>query len=142
MSYNGRRGPNISEFIANLNAIPTAQDLRYSNAENYDLDEELAMFTNTQFYEVDYPQDVDLQAPFEPSSHEAGGELKSLGFTQGTPSWVSLWVGSGPVYNGIAPLFCSCLFSFPVRTLASLNDKSFTTSLSQPPCYPSTRTLP
>ena len=52
MAYNERRGPNLSEYIANLNAIPTAQEIR-SNAENFNIDEDLAMFTNTQFFDFD-----------------------------------------------------------------------------------------
>ena len=61
MSYNERRGPNVSEYVANLNAIPTAQDLQSSSADNFNLDDELAMFTNTQFYDFDSGNDVDIQ---------------------------------------------------------------------------------
>lgn len=61
MAYNGRRGPNVSEYIANLNAIPSAQDLQ-SAQDNFNLDDELAMFTNTQFFDFDLGQDADLQA--------------------------------------------------------------------------------
>lgn len=61
MTYNGRRGPNVSEYIANLNAIPSAQDLQ-SAQDNFNLDDELAMFTNTQFFDFDLGQDADLQA--------------------------------------------------------------------------------
>lgn len=59
MAYNGRKGPNVSEYIANLNAIPSAQDLQ--NAESFNLDDDLAMFTNTQFFDFDLGQDADLQ---------------------------------------------------------------------------------
>ncbi|TGO26900.1 hypothetical protein BPAE_0051g00350 [Botrytis paeoniae] len=59
MAYNGRRGPNVSEYIANLNAIPTPQDLHNSNQDTYNVDDELAMFTNTEFYDIDSV----LQAP-------------------------------------------------------------------------------
>lgn len=57
-SYSERRGPNVSEYVANLNAIPSAQDL--SNADNFNMDDELAMFTNTQFFDFDAGQDADL----------------------------------------------------------------------------------
>ena len=60
MAYNERRGPNLSEYIANLNAIPTAQEIR-SNAENFNIDEDLAMFTNTQFFDFDVGSGADLQ---------------------------------------------------------------------------------
>ena len=60
MAYNGRRGPNVSEYIANLNAIPSAQDIENSQGD-FDLDEDLAMFTNTQFFDSDLNQFADLQ---------------------------------------------------------------------------------
>lgn len=60
MSYNERRGPNVSEYVANLNAIPSAQDLQSSSAENYNLDDELALFTNAQFFDFDAGQADDL----------------------------------------------------------------------------------
>ncbi|RDL37980.1 Uncharacterized protein BP5553_05413 [Venustampulla echinocandica] len=84
MAYNGRRGPNVSEYIANLNAIPTAQDLQ--NADNFNLDDELAMFTNTQFFDFDLGQDANVQpANFgidDPASSVApdGLDLKPLEF--------------------------------------------------------------
>lgn len=59
MTYNGRRGPNVSEYIAQLNSIPTAQDIQ--NSDNFQLDDDLAMFTNTQFFDFDLGQDADLQ---------------------------------------------------------------------------------
>ncbi|KAB8300827.1 hypothetical protein EYC80_002755 [Monilinia laxa] len=65
MAYNGRRGPNVSEYIANLNAIPTPQDLQNSNQDPFNVDDELAMFTNAQFFDFDLNQNTgtDLQAP-------------------------------------------------------------------------------
>jgi hypothetical protein len=61
MAYNGHRGPNVSEFIANLNSIPSAQDMANQNQDNFNLDDDLAMFTNTQFFDFDLGQDADLQ---------------------------------------------------------------------------------
>jgi hypothetical protein len=61
MAYSGRRGPNVSAYIANLNAIPTAEDLQSSNQESF-IDDDLAMFTNTQFFDFDLGQEGDLQA--------------------------------------------------------------------------------
>ena len=84
MAYNGRRGPNVSEYIANLNAIPTAQDLQSSNADNFNLDDDLAMFTNTQFFDFDLGQDADLQPTFD-SRQEGVGDIKPLDFIQGKP---------------------------------------------------------
>jgi hypothetical protein len=63
MAYNGRRGPNVSEYIANLNAIPTAQDLQNSE-DNFNMEDSLAMFTNTQFFDFDLGHNADLEPNF------------------------------------------------------------------------------
>jgi len=79
----------VSEYIANLNAIPTAQDLQSSNQDNFSLDDDLAMFTNTQFFDFDLGQDAELQQPTnfgvdgQGPSAVGGDELKSLDFMQG-----------------------------------------------------------
>lgn len=57
MAYNGRRGPNVSQYIANLNAIPTAQEL-HNSAQDTFLDDDLAMFTNTTFFDFDSHEDL------------------------------------------------------------------------------------
>jgi hypothetical protein len=58
MAYNGHRGPNVSEFIANLNAIPPAQELA---EPEFNFDADLAMFTNTTFFDFDLGHNADLQ---------------------------------------------------------------------------------
>ena len=62
MAYNGRKGPNVSEYIANLNAIPSEQDLQAQ--EGISFEDDLSMFTNTTFFEDfdDLGQSPDLQA--------------------------------------------------------------------------------
>lgn len=72
MAYNGRTGPNVSEYIANLNAIPSATDL--SNDEEFNLDADLAMFTNTQFFDYDLGHDTDLQAAGDGHAQGRGQE--------------------------------------------------------------------
>lgn len=55
MSYNGRRAPNVSQYVRNidaLNELPSAA--APSLMGDYDVDAELAMFTNTQFDEFTY----------------------------------------------------------------------------------------
>lgn len=49
---NGRKAPNVSQYLANLNAIPSAQDLA-AQEENFDIDEQLAQFTNVEFLDFD-----------------------------------------------------------------------------------------
>ncbi|KAG0645853.1 Regulatory cys-3 [Hyphodiscus hymeniophilus] len=64
MTYNSRRpAPNMSDFVNQLNAIPSAEDLH--NAENFNIDDDLAMFTNTQFFDFDLGQDANVQADFD-----------------------------------------------------------------------------
>jgi hypothetical protein len=90
MAYNGLRGPNVSEFIANLNMTPSAQDMANQGQDNFNLDDELAMFTNTQFFDFDLGQDADLQPtnfdfngrPRAPPV-AASSETKSAEFIQG-----------------------------------------------------------
>jgi len=89
MAYNGQRGPNVSEFIANLNAIPSAQDLASQNQESFNIDDDLAMFTNTQFFDFDLGQDADLQPTNFGYEGQGRGpvaspnETKGLDFIQG-----------------------------------------------------------
>lgn len=56
----------MSEYIANLNAIPSAQDLQAS--DNLNFEDDLALFTNTQFFDFDLGQDADLQQTFDTSA--------------------------------------------------------------------------
>ena len=84
MAYNGRRGPNVSEYIANLNAIPSAQDIQ-SAQDTFGLEDDLAMFTNTNFFDFDLGvPDADfleggagVDAPGRSSSGE-GTDMKAL----------------------------------------------------------------
>lgn len=89
--YSGQRGPNVSEFIANLNAIPSAQDMAGQGPDNFNLDDELAMFTNTHFFDFDLGHDADLKPSnfdfdFNGQSKVApvtAQDIKSLDFNQG-----------------------------------------------------------
>lgn len=87
MAYNGRRAPNVSEYIANLNTIPTPHELDLASQENFNLDDDLAMFTNTQFFDFDLGQDADLHFDVDgrPGHTVApdGVEMKALDFVQG-----------------------------------------------------------
>lgn len=59
----GRRAPNVSQYIANLNAIPSAHELTttttttsqhdHSTNSNTFIDDDLAIFTNTEFFDFD-----------------------------------------------------------------------------------------
>ncbi len=59
-TYNGRRGPNVSQFIANLNTIPSPQDMATQPQDGL-IESDLALFTNTQFIDWDATNlDTDL----------------------------------------------------------------------------------
>ena len=58
-NYDSTRVP--SEFLANLNAIPSAADL--AATEDFNFDADLAMFTNTTFFDFDLGQDLDVTQP-------------------------------------------------------------------------------
>lgn len=49
---NGRKAPNVSQYLANLNAIPSAHDVATQD-ENFDIEEQLAQFTNVEFLDFD-----------------------------------------------------------------------------------------
>lgn len=51
-TYSARRAPNVSQYIANLNTVPSAADLA-AQQELGTFDDDLAMFTNTQFFDFD-----------------------------------------------------------------------------------------
>ncbi|KAF1960340.1 hypothetical protein CC80DRAFT_404468 [Byssothecium circinans] len=67
-SYNGRRGPNVSEYIANLNTIPSPQDQTIDPAN---LDDDFALFTNTDFNDTgSFPIDLPLDLNFGVDSQQ------------------------------------------------------------------------
>lgn len=80
----------MSEYIANLNAIPSAQEMQ-SNQENFNIDDDLAMFTNTQFFDFDVGNGADLHTD-DINFDGLGGQsvasesmdLKPVDFSNGT----------------------------------------------------------
>jgi hypothetical protein len=59
--YNGRHGPNVSKYVANLNTIPTQQDLL---AEPLNIEEDLALFTNNDFIDWNENDNLDTSLDF------------------------------------------------------------------------------
>lgn len=56
-AYNGRRAPNVSQYIANLNTIPSAAEAA-AQPDFGGFEADLDLFTNTQFFDFDMNQDV------------------------------------------------------------------------------------
>lgn len=136
MTYNGRRGPNVSEYIANLNAIPSPQDMH--NQDNLNFEDDLALFTNTQFFDFDHQQDLDLQQTFD-GAHAAGDaalDMKALDFAQGDFSFPDFGFGAPqstftettglpePIQTQQPPFF-------PAASTSSIADATPTSATSQ-----------
>jgi hypothetical protein len=73
-TYNGRRAPNVSQYIANLNTIPAVNDTP-TQQDFGNFDDDLTLFTNTQFFDFDMNEAV----PNLPGDMGFGGERSSLG---------------------------------------------------------------
>ena len=57
-----KKAPNVSNFIANLNAYPVDQDGSPQQQDGYDMDDDLALFADTVF---NYEPEVLDQPPLE-----------------------------------------------------------------------------
>ncbi|KAL8711656.1 MAG: hypothetical protein Q9220_004066 [cf. Caloplaca sp. 1 TL-2023] len=65
--FGGRKGPNVSQYVSNLNAIPSEHDLAIQQSEDFDFSSDLAAFTNTEFLDFDqgehaFPSSIDYNA--------------------------------------------------------------------------------
>ncbi|MCJ1414665.1 hypothetical protein MMC32_000992 [Xylographa parallela] len=56
--YSARKAPNVSQYIANLNTIPSAHDIA-TGQDGYPLDDDLAIFTNAEFFDFDLGENYD-----------------------------------------------------------------------------------
>ncbi|RAH46793.1 putative bZIP transcription factor (MetR) [Aspergillus brunneoviolaceus CBS 621.78] len=62
--FNGRRAPNFSQYLEDLNAIPSPYDqaMQQQQQESYNFDADLSLFTNTEFFDFDHFGDINLPA--------------------------------------------------------------------------------
>ena len=51
--YSGRKGPNVSQYLSNLNAIPSDHELPTQQPDGFDFSNDLAAFTNAEFFDFD-----------------------------------------------------------------------------------------
>ncbi|OQE91958.1 hypothetical protein PENNAL_c0008G10850 [Penicillium nalgiovense] len=72
-NYNGRRMPNFSQYLDDLNAIPSPYDQAQQQQQQQTTfnDEELALFTNTEFFEFDKFTDFSGLPSFSPEDDKA-----------------------------------------------------------------------
>jgi hypothetical protein len=54
-TYRGRTGPNFSEYLNSLNTLPAPYEQEQFQPDDLDLNQDLAMFTNTDFTHFDIP---------------------------------------------------------------------------------------
>ena len=90
-TYNGRRAPNVSQYIANLNTIPSAHDIATQEQEGFNIEDDLATFTNAEFLDFDLGEPIE-QPPidYDPSHDQqarrdeaATKETKNVDFING-----------------------------------------------------------
>lgn len=68
-TYNARRAPNVSQYIANLNTIPSAAESA-AQPDFGAFQDELDLFTNTQFFDFDLDESapkMSNEIPFTPA---------------------------------------------------------------------------
>lgn len=58
-NYSGRHGPNVSQYLRDLNTISPQEG---SVDENFNIEGDLALFTNTEFFDFETGQNTDFQA--------------------------------------------------------------------------------
>ncbi|KAL8719618.1 MAG: hypothetical protein Q9225_003392 [Loekoesia sp. 1 TL-2023] len=68
--FGSRKGPNVSHYLSNLNAIPSEHELSTQQPEDFDFSNDLAAFTNTEFFDFDQAENV-FRSPidFNQSNH-------------------------------------------------------------------------
>merc|ERR1712169_109841 len=59
----GRRAPNVSQYLADLNTIPGPQDLSGQQNDFGGLGDDLDFLTNTEFFDFDNLNNVDFSQP-------------------------------------------------------------------------------
>lgn len=89
-TYNGgRRGPNVSQYLRDLNAISPSEP-----EENFAMEDDLAMFTNAQFFDFETGQTTEYhpskamettEAPSvaSPTSESTMGDMSGIDFITG-----------------------------------------------------------
>lgn len=97
---NGRRGPNVSHFLRDLNTVAD----RPLDEPEFTFEDDLAMFTNTQFFDYETGQNTDYQA------HPIKHEMDSAPSSAVSPTAAEL---TSPAVNDMANLdFMSGEFNF------------------------------
>ena len=72
--YKGRKAPNVPHYLANLNALPSAHEAatqQQQQPDDYNIADELAQFTNTEFLDFDAGDFLERPMPeYDPALEE------------------------------------------------------------------------
>jgi hypothetical protein len=66
--YNGRKPINVSRYVADLNAISPVSDVPAQQENDSNIEDDLARFTNTEFFDFDF---------LDASQYDPGGEERA-----------------------------------------------------------------
>ncbi|GAB0135503.1 hypothetical protein EsDP_00003839 [Epichloe bromicola] len=89
-TYNGRHGPNVSAYLRDLNTI-SPQDTTAAAAEDgFNMEDDLALFTNTQFFDFDSGQNTDFQAQPVKIDVETAARQNSIASGDVTPAQTTI----------------------------------------------------
>lgn len=117
-STGGGRAPNVSRYLRDLNTVKEPG----SAEENFTFEDDLAMFTNTQFFDFETGQHTDYQAPPKKTETAAVAEPQapSSAVTEELTSPIGDFgnvdfslpgkkmLSSRLLGIGVLPSFCSC----------------------------------
>lgn len=97
-NFGGRRAPNVSLLISQLNAVPSENDIATRPEDDFNFADDLALWTNTDFFDNDVDNGIEEpSAQYDPSWEErtrrenaAARRLSSKGmdFTTGRSSFL------------------------------------------------------
>ena len=88
--YSPRRAPNVSQYVANLNTIPPTYNT--AQQDGLDLENELAIFTNAEFFDFDLGENIEQPGvnygraeELRPMRSVEGRDGKDMNVTNGMP---------------------------------------------------------
>lgn len=115
-TYNGRPGPNVSQYLRDLNTI-SPQDTTAATDDAFGIEEDLALFTNTQFFDFDSGQNTDFQAhPVKPDVDNASTQSPATNSGDATPATTNM----GDISNlDFISGECICVFSLALSQASS-----------------------
>ena len=75
-NFAGRRAPNVSQYLANLNVIPSEHDQQQE--ATYSIADDLNLFTNTEFFNWDLNEEMN-----SPGNGGGNGDSTAVGAKKG-----------------------------------------------------------